>query len=60
MITVTIRSGRAFSGSAQWGYRAWVDGADVRVWDDVAGYWTLCHSLSPRQIAYVRRVAVAS
>lgn len=57
----TVASGRAFTGSSQWGYRARVDAdGSVRVWDDVAGYWTLCHALSRAQVAYVRRTAVAS
>lgn len=57
----TVATGRAFSGSSQWGYRARVDpDGTVRVWDSVAGHWTLCHALTPRQIAYVRRTAVAS
>lgn len=28
----------------------------VRVWDSVAGHYTTCHSLTPAQIARVRRL----
>lgn len=55
---VTVASGRAFSGSSQWGYRAKVDAdGTVRVYDDVAGHYTTVHSLTPRQIARVRKLA---
>jgi hypothetical protein len=55
---IDIASGRAFSGSSQWGYRAQVDAEGyVTVWDDIAGHYTPCHSLTARQIAYVRRTA---
>lgn len=58
---ITVGTGRAFTASSQWGYRASVEpDGTVRVWDSVAGHWTLCHALSPQQIAYVRRMAVAS
>lgn len=55
---VIIRSGRAFSGSSQWGYRALVstDG-NVSVWDDIAGHYTTSHSLTGRQKAYCRAIA---
>jgi hypothetical protein len=55
---VAVLSGHPFAGSPQWGYvaRVTADGA-VIVWDDVAGHWTTCHSLTPRQIAYVKRRA---
>ncbi len=29
----------------------------IHVYDDVAGYYTTCHSLTPRQCQYVRRMA---
>jgi hypothetical protein len=29
----------------------------VKAWDDVAGHYTVCHSLTPRQSAYLRRLA---
>jgi hypothetical protein len=56
---ITVRSGRAFSCDAPGtGYRARIhaDGT-VEVYDDLAGHYTTCHSLTPRQIAYVRRRA---
>lgn len=61
MKKVRIASGRAFR-SGPVGYTAGVDPGDDRVyvWDSVAGHWTLCHSLTPRQEAYIRaRVASA-
>jgi hypothetical protein len=56
---VAVLFGHPFTGSPQWGYVARVtdDGA-VYVWDDMAGHWTTCHSLTPRQIAYVKRRAI--
>ena len=27
----------------------------VRVWDDVAGHYTVCHDLTPAQVRYVVR-----
>lgn len=27
----------------------------VRVWDDVAGHYTICHDLTPAQVRYVVR-----
>ena len=54
-------SGRAFTGAAQWGYRARVDpDGTVRVWDDVASQWTLCHGLTAPQLARLRRDARTS
>jgi hypothetical protein len=36
---------------------AYADAAGtVRVWDSVAGYFTTCHSLTPAQVARVRRL----
>ena len=32
----------------------------VRVWDSVAGYYTLCHNLTKRQQARVRRILAAA
>jgi len=52
---ITIATGRAFAGSSQWGYRACVDpDGTVRVYDDVAGYYTTCHSLTNAQQRYIR------
>ena len=55
---VNVASGRAFLGTAQWGYRALVEpDGSVLVWDPIASYYTRCHSLTPRQVARVRRLA---
>jgi len=32
----------------------------VRVWDDVAGHWTTCHSISARNLRAIRRAAKQS
>lgn len=55
---LTVSSGRAFTDSSQWGYRACVESdGTVSVYDDVAGHYTTCHALTPRQIARIRREA---
>ena len=56
---LTVASGRAFNSDPEnAGYQVQVvtdaDGTSVKVWDDVAGHYTLCHSLSERQRAYCR------
>lgn len=57
---VNVASGRPFTSTNQWGYRAQVDAdGTVRVFDDVAHFYTVCHALTRRQIAHVRRVAAA-
>ena len=33
---------------------------DVRVWDEIAGHYSFCHSLSPAQIRRLRRIARSS
>lgn len=50
---ITVTTGRGINGAV--GYRAEVhpDG-DVLVWDDIAGHYTRCHSLTPAQQAYCR------
>jgi len=55
----TSKSGRAFNSDAvNQGYRAIVESdGTVRVWDSVAGSYTTCHSLTPRQIANIRAKA---
>lgn len=57
MKTYTSKSGKAF-GNSKAGYKAQVgqDGT-VRVWDSVAGHWTLCHSLTAGQIRRIVRLA---
>jgi len=57
--TYTSKSGRAFNSDAtNQGYRAIVEAdGTVRVWDSVAGHYTACHSLTPRQIANIKAKA---
>ena len=51
--TITVRN--AFSGE-RGTYRAVVDAdGTVRVWDSVAGYYTMIHSLTARQMQSARR-----
>ena len=55
---ITVAAGRAFAGSGQRGYRACVDaGGAVTVYDSIAGHYTACHSLTPAQVARIRRMA---
>ncbi len=58
---LTVRSGRAFSCDAPGtGYRARVEAdGTVRVYDDLAGHYTTCHSLTVAQIRYIRRAVAA-
>lgn len=52
--TLTVRTGVAFTNGPI-GYHASVDEAGVvRVWDSVAGHWTLCHALTVAQQRYIR------
>ncbi len=44
-VVVTIRA-KAFSGESIRDHRCLVDDVNVRVWDSVAGHYTLCHALS--------------
>lgn len=57
--TYTSKSGHAFSNDGKnAGYRAIVDSdGTIRVWDSVAGHYTMCHSLTQRQIANIRAKA---
>ena len=44
-----------------WGgmVRAYADAEGVvRVWDSVAGHYTTLHSLTPRQVARVRKLTI--
>ena len=52
MKTVNVRNAfQGFKGT----FKATVDPMGlVRVFDNVAGYWTACHSLTPGQIRYVK------
>ena len=40
--------------------RAMVDEGEVRVWDDISGCFTGCHSLSPWQVRRIRKLAKQS
>lgn len=56
---ITIRA-KAFSGSKTAQHRCMVDdNGTVRVYDDVAGYYTTCHSLSLPAQARVRKLAAS-
>ncbi len=52
---VTIRA-RAFAGRLET-IKAQLDGESVSVYDDVAGHYTTCHSLSARDIGRIRAAA---
>ncbi len=55
--TVTVKC-KAFSGGRIQSHRCIVDAdGSVRVYDDVAGYYTTCHSMSERTQARVRKLA---
>lgn len=52
-VEITARA-KAFSGEGTKTHKFLVRGAEVSVWDGVAGNYTTCHSMSP---ATVRRIA---
>lgn len=55
LVTVNVRN--AFS-SSKGTTRAYADSnGTVRVWDAVAGHYTVCHSLTTAQEARVRKMA---
>lgn len=57
MKTVTIRA-KAFHGRGVETVRVQVEkDGTVRVWDSVAGHYTLCHSLSKSAHARVKKMA---
>lgn len=52
---------RAFSGAKIGDHRMLVSkGLTVRVWDPIAGHYTLCHSISRRNLAHIVAKAVAA
>lgn len=59
-VELTLRT-RAFSGGRVERVRVRVgtDGT-VSVWDDVAGYYTVCHSLTRQTQGYIRAQARAT
>jgi len=56
---LTVKRGKAFScDTDKDGYTAMVgEDGQVFAWDSVAGYYTLCHSLTKGQISYIVRNA---
>jgi len=57
MTELTIRA-RAFTAEGVRAHRVYVDDSKiVRVWDSVAGHYTVCHSLSDSAIRRIRRLA---
>lgn len=48
---------KAFSSEGVREHRFLVDGATVRVWDNVAGHYTTCHSLGESAIRRLRKIA---
>lgn len=54
---ITRKTGVAFKSTGRQGYKALVTGAEVKVWDSVAGHYTFCHDLTDRQKAALVREA---
>ena len=55
-IELTARA-KAFAGEGVKTHRFSVDAGEVRVWDEVAGHYTSCHSLSSAAQRRIRRLA---
>jgi hypothetical protein len=58
--TIEIRAkAKAFSheGVREHSFMVDRDTETVRVWDDVAGHFTTCHSLSPKAVRRIRKIA---
>ena len=53
---ITTRA-KAFSNEGIRAHRFQIEGETVRVWDEVAGYFTTCHSLGKSSIRRIRRMA---
>lgn len=51
-VEMTVRA-KAFSGEGVRQHRVMVDDVNVRVYDSVAGHFTLCHSLSKKTVARI-------
>ena len=56
MVLMTIRA-KAFTGEGIRSHRVMVDDVNVRVYDPVAGYYTLCHCLSAKTVRRIIRKA---
>lgn len=48
-VEMTVRA-KAFTGEGVKTHRVMVDDVNVRVYDSVAGHFTLCHSLTPKAV----------
>ena len=55
-VEITVRC-KPFSGQPAKEHRVMVDDVNVRVYDSVAGYFTLCHSLSAASVKRIIRRA---
>lgn len=55
-VEITVRA-KAFSDEGVRKHRVLVDDVNVRVWDSVAGHYTLCHSLSRSAVKRIIRQA---
>lgn len=51
-VEMTVRC-KAFSGEGIKDHRVRVDDANVRVYDQTSGHYTLCHSLSKATVAKI-------
>ncbi len=54
--TVTTKA-KAFTGQPIRQHKFLVSADEVRVWDSVAGYYTVCHSLSAASVRRIRKMA---
>jgi len=59
MTTELTARAKAFSAEGIRTHRFQIDGKTVRVWDDVAGYYTTCHSLSKSAVRRIIKLAAA-
>jgi len=55
--TIITARAKAFSTESARVYRFRVQDGVVMPWDSVAGYFTNCHSLTPSQMARIRKIA---
>ncbi len=58
-ITIRMKC-KAFRGQGAKLYAIRVSDDEVRVWDDVAEYYTTCHDLCPAAISRAKRLAMAN
>ena len=56
MKTIITRA-KAFSNQGIRSHKFQIENGTVRVWDDVAGYFTTCHSLSASAIRRICKLA---